>query len=167
MVMSKKMPPPNFKSKGSAYFFFFQDYLKDDTSKNCVDANKKCSEAWANLSKRERNKYILMEKADAKRAAFEKKSYDSQLKQQNVKKPKLTRPASTMYYHSVKEELRKENPDLGFHALRRMAISQYKELSEEEKIPFEEQSKADRKRFLSEKREIRKPPKMIVQRLID
>mmetsp|Transcript_36112 Transcript_36112/g.81312 ORF Transcript_36112/g.81312 Transcript_36112/m.81312 type:complete len:178 (-) Transcript_36112:97-630(-) len=71
----------------------------------------------------------------------------------DVNAPKKGQNAYMLWCHSVREDLRKANPDMAMKDILRELGQKWKDLDPSEKEKWEEKAKEDRDRFLREKEE--------------
>mmetsp|Transcript_29066 Transcript_29066/g.43921 ORF Transcript_29066/g.43921 Transcript_29066/m.43921 type:complete len:800 (+) Transcript_29066:102-2501(+) len=126
------------------------------------------SKAFKELSPEEKEKYEEMADLDKERYKREMKSYvppidssnshsEGNVSKKSKKKPKKDPNApkkamtSFMFYsNAIRSEVKEKNPDLAFGDIAKLIGKKFRELSEEEKKPWDEKADEDKKRYRDE-----------------
>lgn len=138
----------------------------------------KIGELWAELPEEERAPYKKLAEADKKRHAEEKQTQGKKAKKKKAttsgegeeeeessstskrkrprasKKvagaPKGTTTAYLYYQNEISQEVRDSNPGIKFGDVAKICGARWKEMSEEDRAPFQQKAKEDKERYLKE-----------------
>lgn len=156
------------KKNLSAYIYFSNDVRKKLQDKypelSIKEITSKIGEKWHTLSNDERNPFDDLAKKDKIRYMEQIKTFDEKIKsgeiilQQKKKKkqkadkdkPKKNSSAYIYFSSYIMEQMKKDYPDKKITELAVIIGEEWSKLSTDQKIPFDEQAKKDKKRYQKE-----------------
>jgi len=168
---SKKKKDPNAPKGAMTGFMFFSGEMRPkllEEGKSITEVAVACGAAWRELDDEGKSKFNAMADADKIRAATEMEAYRAKRKEEGLgdfdgggKKSKKKKKDSNapknalsafMFFCSASRPAMKEaNPDWGIPEMGKALGAKWKELSDEEKQPFNDQAAADKTRAETEK----------------
>ena len=164
---SKRKKDPNAPKKWKTGYILFcvdqREKLKtQDQSLSATEITSKLGSMWKSLSEKEKAKYEALSKKDKARyendmssytpsAEFVEEKQSSQKSKKDRTGPK--RPLSSyMYYcQDNREIVKSQNPNMNGKEITTELGKLWKQLSDEQKVPYEAKATADKSRFESEK----------------
>lgn len=177
--MPKAKKDPN-KPKGvkSAYIFFVEGQRaeRERSGKQLpfAELSKQCGVLWGDMDDTDKEKYVRLSDKDRKRHEHEMRSYipppqqddsDSDSEDERPKKKKKTkdpnapkRPTTAYFYFAAarRPEIREDMGALSVTEVATLIGQKWRELTDEDKIPYEEQAGKDKARYLKELAEYNK-----------
>ena len=140
-----------------AYNFFVRDrrqYYKDkNVSINFTDFSKECSELWKGLGEAGKAKYQDNVDADKVRFQNEMASYTPESpksrkrKSKDPNQPKRPLSGFFLFCQQVRPKFRSEDPKATLGDLAKKLGAAWRKCSEEEKAPYEDMARKDKKRY--------------------
>jgi structure-specific recognition protein 1 len=163
---SKRKKDPNAPKKWKTGYILFcvdqREKLKnDDTSLSATEITSKLGSMWKSLSEKDKSKYEALSLKDKSRYENDMTSYTpsgefSVEKSSSRSKKERTGPkrplSSYMYYcQDNRETVKSQNPNMNGKEITTELGKRWKNLTEEQKVPYEAKATADKARFASEK----------------
>ncbi len=166
----KRKKDPNAPKKGKTGYLFFcmeqRKRLKAENSQlSATEVTKHLAKEWANVSEKDKKKYLDLAEKDTARYNKEMESYTppadtevTETKRTRAQKKERTgpkRPLSAYMYFcaDMREVIKTENPEMTGKEVPSELGRRWKALSDEEKKPYEEKQALDKERYVSEKAE--------------
>jgi len=175
MPKAKKWKDPN-KPKGvkSAYIFFVESQRAErDRSGEQLkfsELAKECGALWGDMDDTDKEDYVRMSEKDRKRHENEMRNYippqqpdpsndsDSEderprKKKKKIKDPNAPKRPTTAYFYFAAAKRPEIRADLGALSVTEVATligQKWRELTDDDKIPFEELAGKDKARYLKE-----------------
>jgi len=133
-------------------FMFFVKLNRATVTKNLInrsakEVGTKLGCIWKNLSSSVKQKFESLALADKNRYIEAKKKYIS-----NNAFVRVVKPRNSYVIFSIQQRplIKKQRPDLTFVEVNKVITTNWKTLTEEEKEPYEDQSEADKIRYIQE-----------------
>lgn len=173
MPKSGSKKDPN-KPKGvkSAYIFFTEheraEREKNGNAVKFADLSKICGTLWGKMTDEEKQPFVKLSEKDRKRHEREMEDYNppsdesdddepaKKKKKKKEKDPNAPKKNVTAYFHFAAEkrpEIKAEDPSLSITEQAKKIGSLWKDLSAEEKVPYEKIAEKDKERYLKEMEE--------------
>lgn len=165
------MPPKNTdpnrpKGRTSAYAFFVkhrrETFKKQGKSMDFSSFARDCSDAWKDMKDDSKKRFSEMAAEDKKRYDKEMSTYvapaDSARgrgrgRKKDPNAPKRPLSAFLFFCQEKRPHVKAINPDYTIGDVAKVLGKEWKELDEDDKKPFEELAKKDRKRYDQEKKD--------------
>lgn len=129
------------------------------TLPNFSEVSSQLSERWRKLPPNERKPYEEKSTLDKLRYQREKKDYIQRLtnpkrrrkrKRAVFKEPKKPLTAYNCFDKEVRQLIKRENPDLTFGELSREIGRRWREMTMDDKVPYQQKSQEDKERYQKE-----------------
>jgi len=151
---TKKQTQATVKPKRplSAFMFFVQlnraTVTKNLINRSAKEVGTKLGCIWKNLSSSVKQKFESLALADKNRYIEAKKKYIIS----NNAFVRVVKPRNSYVIFSIQQRplIKKQRPDLTFVEVNQVITTNWKTLTEEEKEPYEDQSEADKIRYIQE-----------------
>jgi hypothetical protein len=165
---TKRKKDPNAPKKWKTSYISFCDDQRDKVKKanpemSATEITTKLGALWKALSEKDKKKYEESSKKDRARYEKEMESYtppedesDEPVKRGRGAKKERTGPkrplTAYMYFcQDKRQEVKEANPDMNGTAVTAELGSRWKDLSDEDKAPYEAKQAADKARYENEK----------------
>ncbi|GAB5366178.1 hypothetical protein AAMO2058_001122500 [Amorphochlora amoebiformis] len=146
--------PTKIKSAKSAWMFFnkekWAETQSDSPGAGFTDVCKMLAKKWRELSKAEKQPYMKLQNKDHERynKQMAARGHTSSKKKKN--KVKVAKSAWMFFNKEKWAEAKADNPEANFAEIGKIVGRQWKALTEEEKLPYQEQYKTDLVRYRKE-----------------
>lgn len=167
--MPKSKKDPN-KPKGvkSAYIYFTEAQKKQHEERgeeiSFTELSKYCGAKWKELSDEDKEEYVALANKDRKRYDKEMESYNPpsdsdsdddkpKKKKKKVKDPNAPKKNITAYFHfaaAKRPEVKAEDPDIPVTEVAQRIGEKWRNLTDEEKLPYQKLAEKDKARYLRE-----------------
>jgi len=175
----KKKDPNKPKTPQSAFLYFSRDKRKEVVTLNpeikFAEVGKKLGEMWSKMTEADKKDYEFLAQKDRLRYKTEmdnysppvaadsdeddKKSKKRKRKKKDPDEPKGAPSAYILYANSVRDKIKTDNPAARFTDTGRIIGKMWKELSAEEKQPFNDDAQRLRLKSQQEKEDYKKTHK--------
>jgi len=164
---SKKKDPNKPKGKKGAYIFFLEErrLARKDEKLSFPDFSRETSEEWKKLTAKDKEKFEKLALADKKRYEEEMADYSppssdededagkKKRKKKKQKDPNQPKRNMSSYFHFCSEHrpsAKDDNPGASVGDLAKILSDKWKELTNKQKVKYEELARKDKERYLKE-----------------
>jgi hypothetical protein len=145
----EKKDPNAPKRTKSSYLFFCAEKRSEVKESNPnmgpMDVTRELGKLWRELSDEDKEQYKELSVSDNERYLSEKNNYSSS-SESNKDVPKRSKSAYLFFCAEKRPEVKESNPNMGPMDVTRELGRLWKELSDEEKIPFQELAKESKEK---------------------
>lgn len=165
MPPKKNRDPNKPKGRMSPYAFFVQErraqYRQKGQEVKFTEFSKECADLWRGMNEDQKKKYVKYADADRERYRSEMAQYKPPAGRGSKKKkdPNMPKRAVSGFFFFCGEKrpkLKEQNPQATVGEIAKQLGAAWKIMTPEQKAPYEQQSKDDRKRYEREMEQYRK-----------
>jgi upstream-binding transcription factor len=161
----KRKKDPNAPKKWKTGYILFcieqrEKLKKENSTRSATEITSLLGSLWKNLSEKDKSKYDALSQKDKIRYENDMESYTPPSKPEEpetTKKSKAVRTgpkrplSSYMYFcQDTRESVKKQNPKMSGKEITSELGRQWKQLTDEQKHPFEDKARSDKERYESE-----------------